>query len=296
MPRGKLWDDLSFGPARRRRALMRRLSQLDRADAAGVSWDTPRRRSDLPRRLMVCLTTTAVMVVATAMTLDREWGIQVRLDGFHRRTALGVPPVVATGLGPFSFAAHQRSAPDEPVTYDPCRPVEFVVNDGQAPHGTVGVVDEAVGVVSAATGLQLVVVGTTDEPADAERPAADAARYGRGWSPVLIGWTSPEEIPELAGDVAGLGGSTTWAASPSATSHYVTGTVWLDAPQLAEALTLPGGRNLVRAVILHELGHVVGLGHVQEPGELMYEDNVGRLGFGPGDREGLAALGRGRCS
>ena len=71
--------------------------------------------------------------------------------------------------------------------------------------------------------------------------------------------------------------------------------MWLDSPQLAEVLSRPNGRSLVRAIVMHELGHVVGLGHVKDPGELMYEGNVGRLGFGPGDREGLAALGRGRC-
>jgi hypothetical protein len=32
-----------------------------------------------------------------------------------------------------------------------------------------------------------------------------------------------------------------------------------------------------------------------DPGELMHADNVGRLALGPGDREGLAALGSGRC-
>ena len=34
---------------------------------------------------------------------------------------------------------------------------------------------------------------------------------------------------------------------------------------------------------------------VDDTAELMYADNVGLLEFGPGDREGLAALGRGRC-
>jgi len=49
------------------------------------------------------------------------------------------------------------------------------------------------------------------------------------------------------------------------------------------------------AVILHEFGHVLGLAHVDSPGELMYVHNVGRTTYGPGDVEGLRLLGRGPC-
>jgi hypothetical protein len=52
----------------------------------------------------------------------------------------------------------------------------------------------------------------------------------------------------------------------------------------------------VRAIVMHELGHVVGLAHVDDRGELMYADSVGQKTFGPGDLTGLGALGRGRCT
>jgi hypothetical protein len=60
-------------------------------------------------------------------------------------------------------------------------------------------------------------------------------------------------------------------------------------------LEMPNGRDLARAVVMHELAHVVGLDHVDDPGELMHDQNVGTLDFGPGDLEGLAALGSGSC-
>ena len=50
-----------------------------------------------------------------------------------------------------------------------------------------------------------------------------------------------------------------------------------------------------QAVDLHELAHVVGLGHVAEPMELMFVDNSGQVELGPGDREGLARLGSVPC-
>ena len=46
----------------------------------------------------------------------------------------------------------------------------------------------------------------------------------------------------------------------------------------------------MRAIVQHELGHVLGLDHVDDPGELMYDTSSGRTDFGPGDLEGLARL------
>ncbi|WP_157356979.1 matrixin family metalloprotease [Arthrobacter sp. U41] len=57
----------------------------------------------------------------------------------------------------------------------------------------------------------------------------------------------------------------------------------------------PDGTLVVRAVIMHELGHVVGLAHVDDPKQLMNADNTGSIEFADGDRAGLALLGRGVC-
>jgi predicted Zn-dependent protease len=75
----------------------------------------------------------------------------------------------------------------------------------------------------------------------------------------------------------------------------VTGIVALDTPTMRRVLQRSDGRLAARAILMHELGHVVGLAHVDDPGELMYDDNVGRTSFGPGDLRGLAALGRAPC-
>jgi hypothetical protein len=57
----------------------------------------------------------------------------------------------------------------------------------------------------------------------------------------------------------------------------------------------PGfGRGLTRgALILHELGHVAGLGHVRDSNEIMAEfsSHLNRpASFGPGDLAGLTSL------
>jgi hypothetical protein len=102
-------------------------------------------------------------------------------------------------------------------------------------------------------------------------------------------------MPDLAGRTAGVAGSSGERHDFSGKLRYVTGMVALDAPQLKEVLVGSESPARVRVVILHELGHLVGLDHVNDPGELMYSDNVGVLEFGPGDRQGLAILGRGDC-
>ena len=77
--------------------------------------------------------------------------------------------------------------------------------------------------------------------------------------------------------------------------HWVSGSVYLDGPQFRQILQTPDGWAHARATVMHELGHLVGLAHVNVKTELMYPENIGQVTFGPGDREGLRQLGLGRC-
>lgn len=224
---------------------------------------------------MVALTTASLVTGAVALTYG---------------SPLGRPPDATTGVGTFKFTSHQRGQVARPVAYDPCEPIEIVVNDSSAPDGGGDIFLRALDEVSARTGLRFEVKGQTDERLGSGR------RHGGGawFSPVLVDWTSAKEVPELAGRVAGQAGSTA-VGSGVGELRYVTGTVALDAPDLTRILQRPDGDAQVEAIIKHELGHLVGLDHVDDPYELMNDDNLGLSKFGPGDREGLAKLGRGRC-
>ncbi|MFJ6079290.1 matrixin family metalloprotease [Pseudarthrobacter sp. NPDC092419] len=231
--------------------------------------------------------------LAVATVLPHLPGADVPPAGVEAAGApLSVPPATTDST---AYVLHPAPDQDQQfVAYDPCRPLHYVVRPDFAPPGTDRLIRESVAAVSAATGLQFVDDGATDEAPSAERESYQPDRYGKRWAPILIAWSTPEESPDLAGRVAGTGGSSSIRIDREP-YVYVTGQVHLDAPDLSQTLAGPDGPALVRAVIMHELGHVVGLDHVNDRTQLMHEENTGQLGFGAGDRAGLAVLGTGKC-
>ena len=178
-----------------------------------------------------------------------------------------------------------------PVRWSSCRTIRVVVNDALRPLEAWDVVERGLAEVAAASGLTIEVVGRTDEKASDDR-AAEQPRYGIGWSPVLIAWTTPEEDPGLVGDTVGLGGG--GSMTESGVTRYVTGQITLDAPQIAQILARPDGDAEAKAIVMHEMAHVLGLGHVDSAWEVMAEGN-GPTALGPGDLAGLRVAGTGPC-
>lgn len=209
---------------------------------------------------------------------------------------LGVPPTVATPSASHAFQQVQDDG-TTPVAWDPCRPIHYVVRpDGAPPDGAL-LISQAVADLSSATGLTFVDDGTTTEPADWDRPLVDHDRYGDRWAPVLIAWVSSADNGELSGDVVGQGGGVAVSRPADGTLVYVTGEVQLDAAQVAELIGSSAGANPARLAIAHELAHVVGLGHTDDPSQVMYPQLMPSVvAFGAGDLTGLARLGAGVCA
>ena len=208
------------------------------------------------------------------------------------------------GSGPRRPTPQQQSGPrfafietkmsGEPVRWNPCEPIHYVVNDTLARYSeAIADTQEAAQRVSEATGIEFVYDGETAEEPEQGRSVYQPGRYGDEWAPVLIAWTDPDDSPiefERGDDVA-LG-----VASPLYPTHgrfdmFVSGWVALNSDYPG-----PGGFDTPSAVgltIQHELGHVVGMGHTKVYGELMQGAGGGALDWGPGDLEGLEQLGVG---
>ena len=207
--------------------------------------------------------------------------------------ALGTPEAVTVRSDRW---APLDSRLGQPVRWDPCRPVHFVVNPDGMPAGGRPVLDAAIARVARATGLRFVDDGATTET-DRTAPV-DAGRYGRRWAPVLVRWNLPAEHGTgedgVEGDVVGRAGPFA-VSTPTGGQVYVSGTVGLTTDGAALDPTTTWGAAAMEAVWLHEWAHLVGLGHVEDPTQLMNPSVSGVLDYAAGDLTGLAEMGSGPC-
>ena len=181
-----------------------------------------------------------------------------------------------------------------PVTWSPCRPIHYVTRPDNAPPGATQLVRDAFAEVSRATGLTFVDDGTTTENPSADRSPYQPDRYGKRWAPVLVAWAGADEVPDLGDAVIGEAGALP-VGTTSGDKAFVTGMLNLDFAKMS-AVGARGRYDETRGVVLHELGHLVGLDHVDDPVQIMYpSDGYHASAYAMGDRAGLAALGRGPC-
>ena len=196
------------------------------------------------------------------------------------------------GDGTYTFRGHQPGDPSTPVTFSSCKPILVEINfDGvHRPEVMKRLILSAMGEVSAASGLQLQYVGpTTRRP---RWPDHTLTLEGGAW-PVLVAFADADELPRIHGN-AGLGGGT--PMTDGTVYSLATGNVALNREVFNGLHDRYQGLAHGRATVMHELGHVLGLGHVRDGGEVMNENGHGTTELGPGDRRGLAALGKGPCT
>jgi len=189
---------------------------------------------------------------------------------------------------PTGPAAFRDVDPDgNPGRYDPCQVVHVVANFSDAPPGAEASVRRALQHLRQVTGLQLTWDGQTVErlPNTAAADDRDIGEAGN-WAPILVNW--PVDWDKAPG-VLGTGGSVALQRSrngqPTGAIQLVTGVVSIN----RNADTHP----VLDALLLHELGHVVGLDHVDDTAQLLHLEGAvaGLRRYQPGDRAGLDRLG-----
>jgi ribosomal protein L24E len=207
--------------------------------------------------------------------------------------AVSAPLVTAASASPISSYTFMTANPDgTPVRWNPCAPIRYVTNLAQAPAGAANLLQAALAAVTAATGISFVNDGATTEVPTANRQVTQS-RYGSGWAPVLIAWSVPGQSSLLPGGSVIGEGQSTWVSTPDGRKVFVTGQAVIDSSSTTDLSVTLGGGSTLGELLLHELGHVMGLGHTTDASEIMFPVLVphGSSAYGSGDRQGLSRLG-----
>ena len=212
----------------------------------------------------------------------------INLTSFLRNRTSTVPAEGLADPRGFKFLSLDPGT-NQPVRYDPCTPIHYVINPADAPRGGLDDIHEAVRFTAEASGLRFSFDGLVDEPLlSGQRDPVQETRYGPRWAPLLIGWI-PFDSDIFEVDGVGVAGSAI-ERNRDGRLVYVTGSIVLNGADQLDNGFRPG--KTWGKVVLHELGHVLGLDHVVDPAQVMHPSLVSSpAAWGAGDLAGLRLLG-----
>ena len=198
---------------------------------------------------------------------------------------------------------------DHVVRWDPCQTITYAVNArkaGSTPKARAAAIADtqaAMGRAGERTGMSFRYVGTTTE---IPRDAAGASWTDRQRAAeIVIAWVKPGSatygsnlLSQASGGYASGTGGWSWKAWTTASGQWRLaigrGFVVINADQNGSYRAGFGSGTTRGALLLHEVGHALGLNHVGATDELMYPTMLRRShsSYKDGDQRGLSKLGR----
>jgi hypothetical protein len=178
--------------------------------------------------------------------------------------------------------------PSFPFRWDGCEAIPYRVNLAGTSRRNLTVLRVAIHEIADATGFRFTYAGRT---------SVVPVRKGRGAleqvpdDALYVAWSTSAVVPRLAGNVIGLGGPGVSYNRIGAQWRVESGGVVIDkAAHVSTALGKQGAT--LQSLLLHELGHAMGLGHSESKANVMYEGlgSWSRPSLGPGDLAGLRDL------
>ncbi|MGH3495972.1 MAG: matrixin family metalloprotease [Nocardioidaceae bacterium] len=203
----------------------------------------------------------------------------------------GTPPSAPAAAGnprDYTFLARVHGAP---IHWNKCRVIGYRVNVWKSPRRAVPQVREAVQRLSARSRLRYRYLGKTTVFPSLRKHYPPSTR-------LIVGWTVPSRSREMPPGVAGVGGPE-WVTGGRYAGAIRRGFVQLNrrvhlAPGFGAGPS-SGILGTIGQVLMHELGHSVGLGHARGHREIMYRAATHKVArWGAGDLTGLRQVGRAR--
>lgn len=194
--------------------------------------------------------------------------------------------------GAYSFLAKVGK---KPVRWNPCHRIRYRANLAEAPHHALRQVKKALRRVHHGSGLRFHYLGKTRVKPN------PSGRHYPGRTELVVGWLRPSQTRYLTKGVAGQGGGQwiIYRYHGHRVGQIRTGFAVLNAKlngRLANGFGAGhryGEQGTEGQLLMHELGHVVGLGHVQNKPQIMYPMLTHKIArWGAGDLNGLERVGR----
>ncbi len=220
-----------------------------------------------------------------------DFRVVARRDGDVVSKSGSSTVTVRTPYDPKGRARQHEFAAKPRVRWDSCNRISWVFNSKSSPKRALKQVREGVRRIQRATGLDFVYKGKTTQKAN---PFGNDVKG----ADVIIGWRTAKDYKVFSQNpgTVGIGGNRYYAgyqeADGSPVNKAVQGGVVLNASMKGRLSNGFGKGATWGEVIIHELGHLVGLSHTGASSQIMYYSVIRRnADWGAGDLAGFRKLG-----